>query len=87
LAIGTLGGLLALSLAGAITVRELHGRIDASPCPPGLSTCTYDLTGHYAAGYALSGLLAGGLVLAFTLPERRGGRTGSVHPRRGLGGR
>ncbi len=73
-AIGTLGGLLVISLATSITLTALDGSITTDSCGSGIMTrtnCISDLVPGYATGYAISGLLAGGLVLALTLPAKK----------------
>ena len=64
-----LGGALVLSLATAITLTALDSR-PAGPCEFG-PNCAYDFVAGYSAAYAVSGILAAGIVLALALPEHR----------------
>src|SRR5438128_1712196 len=66
----TLGGLLAAALTTAIVLTALDGYPTEVMGQPQ----RYDFIPHYSVGYALTGLLAGGLVLTLTLPDRRSRR-------------
>lgn len=71
IAIGTLGGLFAISLATSITLTALDGKLAPDPCPAGYPDCSYSLSLAYGVGYGISGILAGGLLLALTLPSKK----------------
>lgn len=69
-AAATLGGLVVLSLATAVALTALDGKLGPPQCPDGIPGCTYNFAVAYGTSYGVAGLLAGGLVLALTLPTR-----------------
>lgn len=70
IAVGVLAGAVVVTLASAATLHGLDGRVGLCHIEQSTYLCTYDLRAGYASAYAAAGILAGGLVLSLTIPER-----------------